>query len=56
MNMTRSSMNNSIILTAKYNMIMISENMIKNWIKRQCTYCVFTFGKTNDDDRTKTVL
>ena len=37
--MTRSSMNNSIILAARHNQIMIiSANMIKNWIKQQYTY------------------
>ena len=33
MNMNRSSMNNSIILVARRSTIMISENMIKKWIK-----------------------
>ena len=37
--MTRSSMKNYIILVARHNQIMIiSANMIKNWIKQQYTY------------------
>jgi len=35
---TRSSMNNSIILMAKYNRIINYENMIKNWMEKQITY------------------
>jgi hypothetical protein len=50
-------MNNSIILVARHNQIMIiSANMIKNWIKAQYMYWVLAFGKTNDADGTKTVL
>ena len=38
MNITRSSMNNSIILVARHNRMINSENMIKNWIEKQITY------------------
>ena len=34
MNITRSSMNNSIILVARHNKMINSENMIKNWMKK----------------------
>ena len=55
--MTRSSMNNNIILVARHNQIMIiSANMMKNWIKQQYTYWVLAFEKTNGADGTKTVL
>ena len=55
--MTRSSMNNYIILVARHNQIMIiSANMIKNWIKQQYMYLGLAFGKTNGTDGTKTVL
>ena len=38
MNITRSSINNSIILVVRYNGIINSENKIKNWMKKQFTY------------------
>ena len=39
MNMTRTSMNNPIILVARHNQIMIiSANMMKNWIKQKYVY------------------
>ena len=38
MNMNRSSMNNSIILVARHNRMINSENMIKNWMEKQITY------------------
>ena len=56
MNITRSSMNNSIILVARHNRMINSENMIKNWIEKQFTYWALAFGKTNRNDRTKMVL
>jgi len=56
MNITRSSMNNSIVLVARHNRMINSENMIKNWMEKQITYWALTFGKTSEDDRTKTVL
>ena len=31
-------MNNSIILVARYNRMINSENMIKNWMEKQITY------------------
>ena len=31
-------MNNYIILVARYNMIINSENMIKNWMEKQFMY------------------
>ena len=34
MNIIRSSMNNSIILVARHNMFINSENMIKNWMEK----------------------
>ena len=38
MNITRSSKNNSIILVARHNKMINSENMIKNWMKKRlCT-------------------
>ena len=55
--MTRSNMNNSIILVARHNQIMIiSANMIKNWIKQQYTYWVLAFGNTNSADGMKMIL
>ena len=56
MNITRSSINNSIILVARHNMMINSENMIKNWMEKQITYWALAFGKTNGDDRMKMVL
>lgn len=38
MNISRSSMNSSIILASRHNRIINSENMIKNWMEKQCTY------------------
>ena len=38
MNITKSSMNSSIILLARHNRIINSENMIKNWMEKQFTY------------------
>ena len=38
MNITRSSMNNSIILVARHNKMINSDNMIKNWMEKQTTY------------------
>ena len=38
MNIVRSSMNNSIILVARHNKMINSENMIKNWIEKQIPY------------------
>ena len=38
MNITRSSMNNSIVLVARHNRIINSENMIKNWMEKQIMY------------------
>ena len=38
MNITQSSMNNSIILVARHNIMINSENMIKNWMEKQFTY------------------
>jgi len=49
-------MNNSIIVVARNNRMISSENMIKNWMEKQITYLDLAFGKTNGDDRTKTVL
>ena len=46
MNMTRPSMNNSIILASRHNIIMISENMIKGRIISQRTYLGFAGGGT----------
>ena len=37
-NKTRSSTNNSIILVARHNRMINSENMIKNWMEKQITY------------------
>ena len=34
MNIARSSMNNSIILVARHNRMINSENMIKNWMEK----------------------
>jgi len=56
MNITRSSINNSIILVVRYNRIINSENKIKNWMKKQFMYWALAFGKTNKVDRTKTVM
>ena len=38
MNITRSSMNNCIILVARHNRMINSENMIKNWMEKQIMY------------------
>ena len=38
MNMTRSNINNSIILVARHNRMINSENIIKNWMEKQITY------------------
>ena len=46
MNMTRPSMNNSVILASRHNIIMISENMIKGRIISQRTYLGFAGGGT----------
>jgi len=51
MNITRSNMNNFIILATRHIIIIISENIIKNWIKQQRAY-----WKMNGADLTKTVL
>ena len=56
MNITRSSMNNSIILVVRYNRMINSENMIKNWMEKQTTYWALALGKMNGDDRTKMVV
>ena len=56
MNNSRSSMNNSIILVVRYNKMINSENMIKNWMEKQTTYRALAFGKMNGDDPTKTVV
>ena len=44
--MTRPSMNNSVILASRHNIIMISENMIKGRIISQRTYLGFAGGGT----------
>ena len=49
MNITRSSMNNSIILEANHNRMINSENMIKNWIEK--TVYLLTFGFWEDEQR-----
>ena len=54
--MTRTTMNSSIILVARHNRTVISENMIKKRIEKQCTYWVLAFGNTNGVDGTKMVL
>ena len=56
MNITRSSMNNCIILVARHSRMINSENMIKNCMEKQITYWALAFGKPNGVDRTKTVL
>ena len=38
MYITRSSMNNSIILVSRHNRMINSENIIKNWMEKQITY------------------
>ena len=38
MNITKSSMNSSIILLTRHNRIINSENKIKNWMKKQFMY------------------
>ena len=35
---TRSSMNNSIILVTRYNRMINFENMIKHWMEKQIMY------------------
>ena len=52
----KTSMQNSSTLDSMNNITMISENIIKNWIRSRRTYWVGVVGKTNDADGTKMVL